>query len=372
MNSILSASNSRRSSLVNAISISSRKLSTSSDIPWSAEEFNFWHELVDESLLEQDSIIESNHEADLLHLRPCCSFFEKDDERPLRCDMCGFSSFHYDARSLMVFDGGRKEWADADRFGNTSLHHAAAAGNIANVMELISGTVSATILPDHSESFLNHRNTSGETVLHVFRIKGPEYFPEYTFVLEASTKGFNFQTRDYNGKLVADRLPELMDDWNIDQAVLCQAAEILGMDPVSYAPGTLDETGPFRDNSKTNDPKKSTSGLHILKNILSYSRIKRSKASENSPDAPDANGDTVLISTLRNWPHQSRHQVQIGNLIEISDIHMRDRRGDTALAIAAGNGIREVVFLLLENGANPNSRSHQKTSVMAYAAANLI
>jgi ankyrin repeat protein len=50
---------------------------------------------------------------------------------------------------------------------------------------------------------------------------------------------------------------------------------------------------------------------------------------------------------------------------------MRERRGYTALAVAARLGLRDTCHLLLENSANPNTRSYQGTSVITHATVHL-
>jgi len=44
---------------------------------------------------------------------------------------------------------------------------------------------------------------------------------------------------------------------------------------------------------------------------------------------------------------------------------MRDRNGDTALALAAKNGFRLVVLFLLEKGANVHSRDYRGSGILS-------
>jgi hypothetical protein len=226
--SVLSATNSWRSSLVYAMSISSGKLSNTSEVSWSKEEFDSWNELVDESRLVSGSVHLADFKAKSLHDRPCCVFFEKDLEKRTMCTVCGFSESHQLARFSMSDDLGPIDPAVKDRFGNSPLHHAASAGNTARVVQLTTAVTRA--LPTD----VNAQNTSGETFLHVFRIKAPEEFPEYLDILrDASSQGFRFTARDYYGRCVAERLHELMDDWNVDPSQLREVGNILGIEDVT-------------------------------------------------------------------------------------------------------------------------------------------
>ena len=86
-------------------------------------------------------------------------------------------------------------------------------------------------------------------------------------------------------------------------------------------------------------------------------------------DDLDSNGDTKLLARLRKWPKERLSQQDLSCLIKRSNVHMRARRGYTAIAVAVRHGIRDAISLLLEAGANPNNRSYRKTSVMGFAAA---
>jgi hypothetical protein len=225
--SVLSATNSWRSSLVYAMSISSGKLSNTSEVSWSKEEFDSWNELVDESKLVSGSVHLADFKAKSLHDRPCCAFFEKDLEKRTMCTVYGFSESHQLAPFSMSDDLGPIDPAVKDRFGNSPLHHAASAGNTARVVQLMTAVTRA------SPTDVNAQNTSGETFLHVFRIKTPEEFPEYLDILrDASSQGFRFTARGYYGRCVAERLHELMDDWNVDPSQLREAGIILGIEDV--------------------------------------------------------------------------------------------------------------------------------------------
>jgi hypothetical protein len=107
----------------------------------------------------------------------------------------------------------------------------------------------------------------------------------------------------------------------------------------------------------TTNPKRRTSNLQSNRNAFT----------ENF----EVNNDTRLISTLKAWKESPRSLFAFEEPIQYSEIHMRDQRGYTALAIAVRYGNRAAASFLLKHGANPNTRSYQKTSVYAHAAAYL-
>jgi hypothetical protein len=156
-------------------------------------------------MLESDSLRDSDLLAKSLVDRPCCNFFEKDKEIRKVCNVCGFTDMHQLARYSMSDDLGVIDCAARDRFGNLPLHHAAAEGNTIRVNQLI------TAVSDQSSALdINHRNTSGETFLHVFRIADPQDFPEYIEVLSnALSNGFLFSALDYSGRLIGKGFPNL-------------------------------------------------------------------------------------------------------------------------------------------------------------------
>jgi hypothetical protein len=365
--SSLSSSISWRSSLVYAMSIASDRISSSRDVPFSCVEYLSWEELVDESIFPSTS---TQHPQTSLQRRSCCEFFEKDEYKRTLCNVCGFSEMHQLARCSLSDDSGLIDSSLLDRFGNTPLHHAAAAGNTVRVTQLMS-----SVGPLHA------RNTSGETFLHVLHLEGGDLFPEYLEILrKASGLSFQFSTRDYNGISAADKLNELLMGWELGQSRIREATQILfpfgfqisdGLEDDSISPNLSDVRNiPETRFIQGKDQKKQGFSLSLLKNKLGNSKLKRVKETEAKYEL-DSNGDTKLIATLKNWPEKPESRAQLEHLIRESDIHMRDRRGYTALAIAARQGLREAASLLLQHGANPNARSNQNTGVVAHATAAL-
>lgn len=131
-----------------------------------------------------------------------------------------------------------------------------------------------------------------------------------------------------------------------------------------HAPISWASTG--RNISTQKERKEQGFGQNRLKNKLGYSKPRRAKE-VNPKYKLDSNGDTKLIATFKSWPQRPKSQAQLADLIREYDIHIRDRRGYTALAMAARQGSPEATLLLLQQAANPNTRSNQKTGLVAHA-----
>jgi ankyrin repeat protein len=85
----------------------------------------------------------------------------------------------------------------------------------------------------------------------------------------------------------------------------------------------------------------------------------------------DVNGDSALIYTAKAWREQHNER-QLAHIISSlistgAEIPMRDRWGDTALAIAARRGLGPAVKTLLGCGANPNMRNCQGRGILKQA-----
>jgi hypothetical protein len=363
VNSLLSMTNSWKSSLVYAGSVSSDRMSTTSNLPLTHHEALAFNELVDETKLDKTTSRQHpDFQAASLLNRPCCEFFENDTHKRTLCNVCGFSEMHHIARISLSDDG---DWIDSsllDRFGNTPLHHAAAAGNTARVLQIMGS----------GAQFLA-RNTCGETFLHVFHIDSFEQFAEFVEVLrKAANMGFPFNTRDYNGSAVLSRINALTYSWCRDTQVKADVAQILKSAATTGNALEGDRTlAHIKDvDKKMKEQKRPIFGLNQLKDVIFHPKLRRLKPAESNSNM-DTGGDTKLISTLKKWSEKPLPRAQLEYLIQRSDIHMRDLRGYTALAIAARHGVRDAVSLLLKYGANPNTRSHEKTSVLAHAATHL-
>lgn len=94
-------------------------------------------------------------------------------------------------------------------------------------------------------------------------------------------------------------------------------------------------------------------------------------SSSNKHTWVDSDGDTALIALMKVWPYEKDETElpdTIGKMFRLrTDIHMRDRKGDTALAIAARRGLRPAVTALTNLGACTNSRNYLGTSIFEEA-----
>ena len=337
--SVISTSNSWRSSLIDAMSLSSSFRSDensartpSCDVELTMEEYRTWDELVDQSKFA--STLQTHTEDDAISLisRPCCMFFENDEEKRTLCKVCGFSEAHALARNSWSDDGAIINCSALDRFGNTPLHHAAAAGNLKRVTQLMG------LIQD-----IRVQNTSGETALHVLELEGVDSAELDEALHKAADLGFDFATKDYTGNKVVTRLQGVADfRWSEEyhQWIFSGGAGV----EETYRQGEI-------NLSSAAIPKRSSERKRMISDDL------------------DSNGDTELLARLRKWPKERLSQQDLSCLIKRSNVHMRARRGYTAIAVAVRHGIRDAISLLLEAGANPNNRSYRKTSVMGFAAA---
>jgi hypothetical protein len=351
--SVLSTTNSWRSSLIYAMSVGSGQDHLTRD------EYLSWDALVDESRFASKPRNRPEMEAKSLRTRPCCEFFENDLAKRAKCNVCGFSEMHQLARTSMSDDGGLINASIIDRFGNTPLHHAAAAGNSGRVIQLMSSAGQPPV-----------QNTSGETYLHVLDLGVNDRFSEYIEILtRASSLGFDFSIRDYNCETTASKLREVVLHWNLDSQQHDEIARVLNsgkkkvrMEDISSLPnivklpdsspappielpGSLakdpwQETPwqgfPTKEPIRPSRPKKQPFPFNVL-------NMRRDKSPKVELDEIDKNRDTPLIAALKNWSASPRSSRQLEKLVKQSDIHMRDNQGYTALAVAVRYGLRDAV-----------------------------
>jgi hypothetical protein len=85
----------------------------------------------------------------------------------------------------------------------------------------------------------------------------------------------------------------------------------------------------------------------------------------------DNNGDTALIALVKTWKYSHDERIladAIENLVSRgAEVHMRDRVGDTALAIAMRRGLRPAVVTLVRLGASVYSRNYQNIGILKQA-----
>jgi ankyrin repeat protein len=382
--SVLSATNSWRSSLGLGLSFSTGRSSSTNRNSWTSQ-------FIDQSKFVSTAWTLPHLESVSLYDRPCCLFVDPCAHPERSCEVCDYSESHHLARTCGAEDLDRIDASVQDLFGNLPLHHAAAVGNIECVRHLVS-----TARRDMTQG-LNHRNSSGETFLHVYRLRKPDDFPEYLAIARQAIKqGLRTLIRDYQGKSMKQRMIEMLNHCKIGQIQLREALELF--DSLDTSQGTIsdvlvlvegsnipitwlmpnmdedleeDEGEGFhlclvKINSSELDQKQlqPTIKFHSPDPSSSLARLRPPRIAKLSILERDSNDDTNLISVLKKWPKASLVSGSLKQLIEHSDIHMRDCHGYTAIAIAARRGLRDAVSLLLERGANPNIRSVQKKSLL--------
>jgi ankyrin repeat protein len=383
VSSVLSATNSWRSSLALRLSFSTGRSSSTNRNSWTSQ-------FIDQSKFVSTPWTLPHLESASLYNRPCCFFMDPCAHPERSCEVCDYSESHHLARTCGVEDLDSIDAAIQDLFGNLPLHHAAAVGNIQCARHLVSNA-----RRDMTHG-LNHRNSSGETFLHVYRIREPDDFPEYLAIARQAIKqGLRLSIRDYQGKSIKQRMIEMLNHCKISEMQLRKARELFDLDtsqgtisdvliliegsnvPVTWLMPSIDKDleedekegfhlGLVKINSSELDQKQlqTTIKPHLSDNSSSLELLRSPRIAKLSILERDSNGDTHLISVLKKWPKASLVSSYLKQLIQHSDIHMRDCHGYTALAIAARRGLRDAVSLLLERGANPNTRSVQKKSLL--------
>lgn len=282
-----------------------------------------------------------------------------------------------------------------DRFGNTPLHFAAASAHI-----------TTTALKSMITSAVNikARNTSGEYFMHVLNIASlggiTEYLDLLRFLADADVQ---FSSRDIHGRSVTHKFFEQYKPCEINIRHLEEIFRLLQVDIFA-----VDNLGCDFGLSElisgwglgfvnAGDRRHSLLRRHSnpVYRKVDYSTTLMSLLSRRVRGLPgielvelgdwvnmvktnslsnwvDINGDTPLTALVRYYPEiggEQRFRIMLRCLLsEGCDINARDRRGYTAVAVAAGRGQRPVVSVLLENGALVNTRSYHGTSTMSYAA----
>jgi hypothetical protein len=172
-------------------------------------------------------------------------------------------------------------------------------------------------------------------------------FSEFLHILKTAAKqGFDFLSPDYSGNTAAHRLHETVLGWKLELDPLDiseRLSEVFDVPVSAFIPAKHQSSD---SSAGSLDPKSSQNKL-------------------------DENGKTKLIAVLRDWKNNPIPLPLLLELIESSNVHMRDRRGYTALELAVGNGLEDAATLLLNRGANPNTRSYRGTSVLAHATVRL-
>ena len=314
--------------------------------------------------------------------RKCC--------KPLAypvCQRCGFTFDHRYAITCGQLDSSSENSFinRSDFYGNTPLH-CAAAGVVQDRFEKLRHR--SLLWPGVEVS---RCNTMGETFLHILCRSGPRTPKDSAdfslLLMDLSVTDFPFSKRDCHGRTILhilfqysdgkhsiEFLREILSIMKPDLSVKDNAGFCVQEYLEQFDQGTIYNRGLRALVTRTSalfHPPILPPNFH--RNFFSYHDEKDLKAwLENNTEKItwiDNAGDNLLIAMLKFWAHDisrdwflaeaAERMIQSGDVI-----HMRDRDGDTALAIAARRGFRPVVSLLIEKGAIVHSRNYRGVGIL--------
>jgi ankyrin repeat protein len=347
----------------------------------SEREQRIWEDLVDETQLAPPVAAEipSYPEISLIS-RPCCPMLGKP-----KCPACGFSYSHRQAiiwatnLPTQFYTGDPMPYAhDKDHFQNTPLHFAAAKGSpdlLAMVKWLLLKRVDIEAI-----------NTSGETFMHVLNPALLSNTKEYISMLKLLAENkFPLSRRNYHSQSLANIYFAAYAPKDIPLEYLrligsyikpdiyglkCLNSEfdekkyIAGYDTRDERQRRLNLDTLLTQCLESISRKESWTLRSMVGNLMKIPDLEKLvRDIENS-------GDSSLIHLIKNWPE--KYEFYLRNVIHVisrlgAEVNLRDRNGDTALAIAAKRGLRFEVLLLLSCNANPNSRDYHGSGILSQA-----
>ncbi|KAF4630819.1 hypothetical protein G7Y89_g7313 [Cudoniella acicularis] len=317
-------------------------------------ERQIWEEIFDETQLLPSFDQRPDYQEMSLAHRKCCGL---DDLRTIPCEHCGFDRIHAWARR-------GPDWASfplaldenlniVDHYGNTPLHYAAASGK---------ATSTSILSMIERGADVHLRNSSHQTFLHVLCETGSIFtndIEDFALLNTLKVLQFPFSGQDYHGRAIghsanASLFPnilyyELIDRSQIGSTLDNQGFKLAGVvTPINFK-HTLESI---------NVVLTSTNSISLI-SAWFVSKI-------------DSRGDTPLTALLKRWEDDEGQQAglheMVTKLISVGAVvDMRDRKGYTALAIAAIRGTRPCVKALLDAGASPNSRSYDGKGIIFQA-----
>jgi hypothetical protein len=361
----------------------------------SKDELELWNDIIDESQLLPTQDLRPTYQFLVLRERPCCT-----SRCGATCKKCGFSVRHAQASAgdpaWYKFAGDKNQ---TDIFGNTPLHYSAASG-------IVSLYTFTNLIPDDVD--IHARNTLSESLLHLldtryFGTQGIGGSPAYLGLLKhLKSRGFSFSNRDCHGRTILHillkraKLVDAIIDPHDVRSILEDLSDILevlkpdlnaldnqgynvGDELISWCvqlPSTLESPVRSRAVSLVDRYRNPLNANTSFRLQICPANWKPDDWLEGLVKANlitwiDIHGDTPLTAILKKWKHRDKElelQGMVRQLVNLGvDINVRDRYGNTALAIAAIRGLRASVAELLILGAMPNSRDYRGNGIIAVA-----
>jgi ankyrin repeat protein len=364
-------------------------LSTKDEIQ--PKELEIWNELIDERKVRLDSIPQYLDISPLS--RKCCAVSYAS------CGRCGSGPNHRIANFNRTIEPSKAPLLSQrpfsnqiDFYGNHPLHciaafrvHCISASSEENGF----GKIRSMIRPG---AHVNQCNTFGETFLHILCQNGPKTSKDRDSFLcilgDLTVFHFPFSKCDYHGRtalhiLFQNSNSHLYSIPFLRQIFLVMKPNLSLKDNAGFCvQDHLEELGDWKyswelialvkqhcwpshsDLSLTNYDSR----LFPNRDIHFRAWLEDNMRPQFITSIDDA-GDSPLIAMLKYWYQDSWEDMALRqaaeNMIKAGAIiHMRDRSGDTALAVAARRGFRLVVTLLLEHGASVHSRNYRGVGIL--------
>jgi hypothetical protein len=250
---------------------------------------------------------------------------------------------------------------------------------------------------------IHAKNTTGQTFLHVFKVSSFSTTARRMYLLKKlAALGFQFSQRDCHGQTSAHAF--VRQWWNIagrDQIVwaidefddMCKIMDVdlCSMDNHGYRVGDCLDGKPESSRSSSAQIKlediRKVQSLHGRENTYIDFRGAISLPNWNASEwiesmqidnwylQIDVHGDTPLIAALKKWRNDEQ-EIELRNAVQkLMDlgvqIDVKDRKGHTALAIAAIRGARPSAKLLVKAGAKANSRNYRGKGIIFQASSRM-
>lgn len=351
------------------------------------EEQMVWEELIDERTIQVPiSELPSRHLSP--HSRGCCASTDSYLDVVI-CHACGMTPDHRRAMRRPIFeDGNFKFTSMTDLYGNTPLHCAAAS-----IQPLELWKINTMV----AEGAHIHRfNTSGQSFLHLLCQNGLHTKSDMSQFLKLlrilSQMKFSFSTTDYEGRTALHVLLSCTTAQKYSEDFLCEiflvvrlnlnALDNSGFSVSKYVMANLPHEkeldarteGYLKDGSPTSSDVQTFFIQNTNPKDLSIWIEER--CNMKSVKDIDTAGDTLLIAMLRHGPVNDGGKFLADCTKKLTtarcSIHMRDRTGNTALAVATRRGLRPVAKLLLKRGAHVHSRDSTGVGILSQAEKTMI